>query len=220
MLPGRKEEPPKTLFPKRASRREFLATTAVATASVAWLDPVCAAEGVSDNSGLSALPKGPTPAPVSLPHFPDRMHAFVWRNWELVPIRTLARVLGTSVANVAALAAGMGLPKQPRISRDQQRRSYISVIKRNWHLLPYEQLLELLGWTAEQLAYTLREDDFLFAKLGGLKPKCEPLRYAPPDAEARKREEEIAKIARGLAELDEKREPRFAFVEQVSKRPK
>ncbi|HMC26450.1 MAG TPA: hypothetical protein VKM56_01510, partial [Verrucomicrobiae bacterium] len=77
------------------------------------------------------------------------MHAFVWRNWELVPIRTLARVLGTSVANVAALAAGMGLPKQPRISRDQQRRSYISVIKRNWHLLPYEQLLELLGWTAE-----------------------------------------------------------------------
>src|SRR5438874_6385900 len=98
MLPGRKEEPPKTLFPKRASRRDFLATTAAATASTAWFEwPVCAAEGVSDNSGLSALPKGPTPAPVSLPHFPDRMHAFVWRNWELVPIRTLARVLGTSV---------------------------------------------------------------------------------------------------------------------------
>jgi len=88
------------------------------------------------------------------------LHAFVWRNWELVPIEALARVVGTSVANVAEIASAMGLPKQPRITKDQQRRSYITVIKRNWHLLPYEQLLDLLGWNAEQLAYTLREDDF------------------------------------------------------------
>ncbi len=68
---------------------------------------------------------------------------------------------------------------------DQRRRSALTVIRRNWHLLPYDQLLALLGWTARQLAYTLREDDFLFIKLGSVKPPCEPLHlYSPPGAEA------------------------------------
>ena len=39
-------------------------------------------------------------------------------------------------------------------------RGYITLIRRNWHLLPYEQLLELVEMTPEQLAFTLREDDF------------------------------------------------------------
>src|SRR3954465_13506318 len=107
MLQARGEKPAKVGTPNGSSRREFLATTAAAAAGAAWFDwRLCAAEGVTDNSQLSTLPKGPSPAPVPLPHFPDRLHAFVWRNWELVPIRTLARVLGTSAANVASLAAG------------------------------------------------------------------------------------------------------------------
>ena len=90
----------------------------------------------------------------------------------------------------------MGLGKPPRITRDQQARSYITVIKRNWHLLPYDQLLELLDWTPEQMAFTLREDDFLYVKLGNLKPQCEPLRYQAPDEAALQREREIARIVR------------------------
>src|SRR5579884_4445528 len=35
---------------------------------------------------MTDLPVGSAPAPVALPHFPDRLHAFVWRNWPLVPI--------------------------------------------------------------------------------------------------------------------------------------
>ena len=66
-------------------------------------------------------------------------------------------------------------PARPRLPRTRQRRSYLTVIRRNWHLLPYDQLLVLLGWSAEELAYALREDDFLFIKLGSLKPHCEPL---------------------------------------------
>ena len=31
------------------------------------------------------------------------------------------------------------------------------------------------------MAFTLREDDFLFVKLGNLKPRCEPLRYQRSD---------------------------------------
>jgi hypothetical protein len=41
----------------------------------------------------SDLPKGSSPAPLSFPHFPDRLHAFVWRNWQL-PNDQLVRVVG------------------------------------------------------------------------------------------------------------------------------
>ena len=41
----------------------------------------------------------------------------------------------------------MGLPLAVPIPEDQQKRSYITVIPSNWHLLPKEQMLELLGWT-------------------------------------------------------------------------
>ena len=89
----------------------------------------------------------------------------------------MAEVLGTSVENVAALAESMGLPPAGAIPREMTSRGYITILRRNWHLLPYEQLLPLVDMSAEQLAYALREDDFLWAKLGLLKPKCEPLRY-------------------------------------------
>lgn len=90
----------------------------------------------------------------------------------------MARVVGAQSGDIRALGAAMGLGRPPRITREQQRRSYITVIRRNWHLLPYEQLLALLGWSAEELAYTLREDDFLWVKLGSLKPKCAPVRWS------------------------------------------
>ena len=64
----------------------------------------------------------------------------------VVPVERLALVLGARARDVAALARAMGLRNQPRITADQLRRSYITIIKRNWHLVPYEQLLALLGW--------------------------------------------------------------------------
>jgi len=120
------------------------------------------------------------------------------------------------------MGRAMGLGDPPRITRDQQTRSYITVIKRNWHLLPYEQLLELLGWDADQLAFTLREDDFLYHKLGAIKPQCEPLRYQPPDEKTLEREREIARIFReefseGVERPDG--EPLFDFVSQLSRKP-
>ena len=113
-------------------------------------------------AGLTAadLPKGSAPKPVPLPHFPDRLHAFVWRNWQLVPARRMGEVVGASAGDIVRLGRSMGLTGPPRITVEQQRRSALTVIRRNWHLLPYEQLLQLLGWTAEQMAFTLREDDF------------------------------------------------------------
>ncbi|HRI87743.1 MAG TPA: hypothetical protein PK869_05750, partial [Candidatus Hydrogenedentes bacterium] len=88
------------------------------------------------------MPIGPTPEPVKAPHFPDRVHAMIWRNWNLVPAEDMARVLGTSEENVVNTGKAMGLPEQSAITSDLRQRSYITVIRRNWHLLPYEQMLD------------------------------------------------------------------------------
>ena len=55
------------------------------------------------------LPVGSAPPPVDFPHFPSRVHALVWRNWNLVETERLAGVLETNVKNVRACAASMGL---------------------------------------------------------------------------------------------------------------
>jgi hypothetical protein len=169
----------------------------------------------------SDLPAGAAPPPVPLPHFPDLLHAFVWRNWSLVPVERLARVTGAASPDIAEIGRSMGLGEPPQIGSEQWRRSHLTVIRRNWHLLPYEQLLDLLGWTPEELAYALQEDDFLFHKLGRLKPACAPLRYAPPDERCRRRAAEIAGIVREQFGEDPGRasEPLFAFVEQLSASP-
>ena len=57
------------------------------------------------------LPVGSAPPALNFPHFPDRMHAFIWRNWPVVEPARLAKVLDTSVENVTAVAESMGLPQ-------------------------------------------------------------------------------------------------------------
>lgn len=167
------------------------------------------------------LPVGSAPEAVSFDHFPTRLHACVWRNWTLVPMDTLAEVVGAETEALLDIGHAMGLEGPPEITPDQQRRSYITVIRRNWHLLPYDQLLKLLGWTAEEMAYTLREDDFLYIKLGNLKPKCEPVAYEERTAQVRETEARIAGWVKeafpdGVGIPDD---PLFAFVERLSRMP-
>jgi len=207
------------------SRRVFLklSTTVaggIALGASAW--PAGGAPKAAPSAvGLANLPKGAAPKPVSCPHFPSRLHAFVWRNWPLVTPERMASVVGAKRGAIVRMGRAMGLGRPPRITRDLQARSYITVIKRNWHLLPYEQLLQLLDWTPDQMAFTLREDDFLYVKLGNLKPQCEPLRYQAPDAAMLRREREIAQIVAtefpdaGRAAQDEL----FGFVPDLSRPP-
>ena len=180
---------------------------------------VCACLVLCAATVHAALPTGPAPKALAFEHFPDRLHAFVWRNWNVVDPARLATVLGTRVENVAAVAESMGLPPAEPIPSEQAARGYITVIRRNWHLLPYDQLLALLGMSEDQLAYTLREDDFLFIKLGLLKPSCPPLRYEPPSDEARRRAAEIKRVVRETFGDEWRRpgEPRFAFVQDLSR---
>jgi hypothetical protein len=209
------------------SRRRFLGVAGAAGGSLILDHPVWAAESVGRASktpsalSVAQLPTGNSPPALTFPQFPDRLHAFVWRNWTLVPADRMAQVVGASAADIRRVGQAMGLFEQPPITADQQNRSYITVIRRNWHLLPYEQLLSLLDWTPERMAYTLREDDFLLAKLGNLKPQCEPIRYAPASETVRAREQAIADVLRqefpsGLTTASD---PLFAFVSRLSTPP-
>ena len=165
------------------------------------------------------LPVGAHPAALSFPHFPDRVHAFVWRNWSLVEAKRLAEVLNTPVENVVTIATSMGLPKSQALSPATITRAYITILRRNWHLLPYEQLLQLLDMSAEELAFSLQEDDFLFIKLGSLKPKCAPLRYIPPAAETSRRAAQIKQLVQQHfgEQMAKPGEARFHFVDELSR---
>jgi len=179
--------------------------------------PLCAG---ATHPAQSVLPTGQPRVALDFPHFPDRVHAFIWRNWPVAEPTRLAKVLDTSVENVVAVANSMGLPPAQPIPPEQKTRGYITILRRNWHLLPYNQLLTLLDMSAEKLAYSLREDDFLFIKLGSLKPSCPPLRYSPPTEEAQKRAAEIKRTVEETFgdEMLEPGEPRFGFIRELSQR--
>lgn len=130
------------------------------------------------------LPLGSHPQAIPVPHFPDRVHAFVWRNWNLVSPETMGRTIGCNALDIIKIASSMGLPSYQPKEPGFDRRIYITVIRRNWHLLPYTQLLTLLNMNSNELSVALKEDDGLFIKLGNLKPEIEELKYTAPDKKA------------------------------------
>jgi hypothetical protein len=131
---------------------------------------------------------------LDFPHFPTRQQLIVWRNWGLVPVSRIALVLGTTEDNVIELAKGMGMKVPILVDENWLQRGYITIIRANWHLLSYEQLLTLLDWSADKLAHTLKEDDFLDHKLGNFKPDVDEVFYTPLTAAQEERTREIRRI--------------------------
>lgn len=155
------------------------------------------------------------------PHFPSRIHQFVWRTWELANTDRIAAVLNAAERDVLAVGASMGLPRKRRLSPDQLRRIYITVIRQNWHLLPDDQMVALLGWTRDKYAFTLKEDDFLDVKLGP-KPVCEPVvwrAFTKQEREAANRMREIVRETMGKL-IDEPGEDLCAFLKQPMPPPR
>ena len=164
------------------------------------------------------LPVGSHPPPLDAPHFPDRLHAVVWRNWRLVQPERIAAAVGTDVGRIRSIARSMGLPPAGDDWREMQHRGYITIVRRNWHLLPYDQLLTLLDKSPGDLYSSLKEDDFLFVKLGSLKPDCEPVLYQAPTEAVAIRASGIRKVVERYFESEFKPppEPRFDFVRELS----
>ncbi len=112
---------------------------------------------------------------LSLTHFPTRFQAVIFRLWESVSAERLAKVLHSDPAAIRALARDMGLSETQSCLEEWMSRGYITIIKAVWHLLPYEQIMELLDMNRDEFAFIIREDDFLWYKLGECKPLCEPV---------------------------------------------
>lgn len=173
----------------------------------------------SDSISFSALPSGRAPHPVAIPYFPDALHAVIWRNWDVIDAGALAEVLRGTPAQIADIAHSLGLPPQRRIDPMDLRRNYMTVLHRNWHLLPYEQLCALLGWDAVRMQFALNEDDFMYVKFGGYKPKCPPVWYREPDAAARAAARKISETVRDVMgkSLAAPAEPLFGFIDRFKR---
>jgi len=89
------------------------------------------------------------PAPVRCP-FSDRLHAFVWRNWALVPPDEDRRRHRTTKSNIRDRES-MGLCRNLELFDNCA--DYITIIKRNCSCCV--QTVLLLSVTADQLAFTL-----------------------------------------------------------------
>ena len=113
---------------------------------------------------------------LNIQNFPTKWQTVIFRNYGYVSLDKIAKVLGCSEKTVVYEAERLGLYATV-YNRVWEEKGYITIIRNNWYLLPYAQLLQLLGITEERLAYILENDDFLSVKLGGFKPKCEEVRF-------------------------------------------
>ncbi|GEM_PF-5755519 len=78
--------------------------------SLVFLCPLFLSAIPEKNSAADeVLPVGAHPAALETPHFPDRLHAFVWRNWQLVEPQRMAGLVGTATSNIKQIATSMGL---------------------------------------------------------------------------------------------------------------
>ncbi len=199
-------------------RRVFLRNASFAVAGLGWAGPLLARLASAEN-GVESLPSGAAPVALATPWFPSRMHAFIWRNWGLVEPARMGRVLGARTGDVARVARSMGLGRARTIRPEDRPRAVLTVLRRNWHLLPYGQLLVLVGMNAEDLAYTLREDDFFYVKVGSLKPRADRLSWHEPGPAETARAAEIARVVKEAfpdGNLHGK-DPLFGFVRRLSR---
>jgi len=154
-------------------------------------------------------------------HFPDRVHAVVWRNWHAVEPERIAKVLGTSADRVCAMADSMGLPPPVPIPAQQRTRGYffMTLCRRNWHLLPMDQLADLLETTPQGLMNFLQvEEHANWVILGSSKPLCSAVHYEPPSDAVRARATRIKEVVRRHFgdEIRRPAEPRFDFVRRLA----
>ncbi len=163
---------------------------------------------------MSVLPEVSDVKAIKYHYFPTTWQAVVWRNWGYVPVERIAEVLGTSSNKIQKAAEVLGLNPEEPVNGAWMKRGFLTIIRNNWHLCTYEQIVTLLNISPEELAFILKEDDFMWVKLGGMKPLVEPPKYAPlTDAELQQTKR-IAKLIKDRFPAGYgKHDNAFAFVE-------
>ena len=164
---------------------------------------------------MNILPHGTAPAAVNIPYFPAFFQAVIFRNWNMVPPERIAAALDSSVEDVLKHAEKLGLDVPPKVSELWLKRGYVSVIRTNWHLLNYDAMLKLLDWTPEKLLDVLQNEDFLWIKLGSLKPQCPVESCRELTADEEKATAEIREIVKKYKSEDNFEEP-FSFINRFA----
>ncbi len=108
--------------------------------------------------------------------FPQAWQTVIFRNYGYVSTDKIAKTLGCDEETVVREAARMGLDTVV-YDKNWEEKGYLTLIRHNWYLLNYTQLTTLLGYTEEKLDFLLKEEDFLFVKLGWTKPECPEITY-------------------------------------------
>ncbi|MBE6412755.1 MAG: hypothetical protein E7036_09440 [Opitutales bacterium] len=169
---------------------------------------------------IALLPTSDKDKPaISYDYFPSRLHAFVFRNWTSIPVETLAKTISATPAQINEIASEMGLPPQRKIQAEWiSPNGYITVLRRNWHILNYRQLLILLDVDAKTLRSRLDYDDFLFGKLGNFKPICDELHYKKSTQAVKEKAKHIANLLKKnqIEKINQECE-KFAFFKKFSK---
>lgn len=158
------------------------------------------------------LPVGGAPNALAFSHFPAPCFAVIWHNWNIVDPARIALAIETTTANVEMAAAMMGLIRDDSRIEKFKNQGYLTVIRTNWHLLNYEQLLILLDWTQEKLDFVLREDDFFWIKLGRLKPFCASVKWHMPSNSEKESLCDIATIVNAVKQRLAPGEKPFDFL--------
>lgn len=154
---------------------------------------------------------------LSFTHLESNLKAFLWRNWFLVPTKRLAKVLAVDDALIMEFGEKIGLPRNTIVEEEQFARSYITILRRNWHILPESQILTLLDWDKNKLSYMLKEDDFLGEKLGP-KPNCELVKFNYNELKEPSNIKRIISQEFGNDPWNQK-EPLFYFIKELSTKP-
>ena len=134
---------------------------------------------------------------LDFPHFPTRFQAFIYRNWDTIKISSMAKILETDCQTIRNLARDMGLEEE-NYNNDWLKKGYITLIRANFHLLTYEQICTMLEISMEELAFILKEDDFLSHKLGHFKPNTPTIKYRELSKEEKDKTKEIHRATKKI----------------------
>ena len=96
--------------------------------------------------------------------FPKDYLTVIFRNYHYVPDDRLLNILSISEEQLMELTDLLGITDRPY--NDLTKQSYITIIRQNWDLLSNEQIIQLLGFSKDKFERLLKEDDFLYVKLG------------------------------------------------------
>ncbi len=145
-------------------------------------------------------------------NLPTRWQTVIFRNYRMVPAERIAMVLECTVDDVEREAARLGL-RTAAADPVWMKRGYITIIRNNWYLLPYDQLMMLLDYTEQRLDFIIEKDDYLRGKLGNAEPMLDRVVYSPlTEAEIK----ETEKIAATIARLDTSERKMFDFYSDTS----